>query len=419
MPDSLMPDSLMPERLMPERLADHASAAPDAIAAGTLGQHPYPHLIAERLFADEDARALLDWLMGDATWWRQERDFYSHDSCDNLDDCPLVRGDGVLSPAARGDLARALGQRFGIPLDGHYVSLCAHRMRPGHGIGVHTDDPILGTEYLRLLITLRDDGFDDADGGHFCMMTGHEPDCVAAIARPLHNLAIAFALSDRSLHAVNDVMNGERFSLVLGFWHADQVADAQARTAEVRPERSEAGLAGVDGADLFVAELKGRGAHRTAHSGASLLSHLVGVASLLADWTCRDAVIRAGLFHSVYGTGTFRARLYAEWERDALRALIGAEAERLAWLFSVVRFNEIYKYAGEDGFMARRRDAAEPEWLSIEDIADLNLMALANALEQGDTAFEPGSLFELKQAFAKLAGHIPSKARRVVEALTA
>ena len=407
-----MPDSLA-------GLATHLSAAPDAIAAGTLGAHPYPHLVVERLFADGDARALLDWLLSGATWWRQERDFYSHDSCDNLEDCPLVRGDGVLSPTARGGLAKALSARFGIPLDGQYVSLCAHRMRPGHGIGVHTDDPILGTEYLRLLVTLRDGGFDDADGGHFCMMTGHEPDCVAAIARPLHNLAIAFALSEKSLHAVNDVMNGERFSLVLGFWHADQVSNAQARKADLRAERSEDGLARIDGADAFLAELKGRGAHRTPHSGASLLSHLVGVASLLSDWTCRDTVVRAGLFHSVYGTGSFHTRLYAEWERESLRALIGDEAERLAWLFSVVRFNEIYKYAGEDGFMARRRDATEPEWLSIQDIADLNLIALANALEQGDTAFEPGSLFELKQAFAKLTGYIPSNARRVVEALTA
>lgn len=406
-----MPDSLA-------IFAGHASA-PDAIGTGAFAGHPYPHLVVERLFPDADARALLDWLQADAGWWRQERDFYSHDSCDNLEDCPLVREGGVLSPAARGDLARALGQRFGIPLDTQYVSLCAHRMRPGHGIGVHTDDPILGTEYLRLLITLRDGDFEDADGGHFCMMTGHEPDCVAAIARPLHNLAIAFALSDRSLHAVNDVMKGERFSLVLGFWHADQVADAQKRKADVRPDRPDADLAQVEGAQAFLAELKDRGAHRTPHSGASLLSHLVGVAALLAGWTCRDAVIRAGLFHSVYGTGTFRTRLYAEWERDRLRDLIGDEAERLTWLFSVVRFNEIYKYAGEDGFMARRRDAAEPEWLSIQDVADLNLMALANALEQGDAAFEPGSLFELKQAFAKLTDYIPSDARRVVEALTA
>jgi hypothetical protein len=197
------------------------------------------------------------------------------------------------------------------------------------------------------------------------------------------------------------------------------VSDAQKRKAEVRPEHSEADLAGIAGAGAFLAELKARGAHRTPHSGASLLSHLVGVAALLSGWDCRDAVVRAGLFHSVYGTLTFRTRLYAEWERDGLRALIGDEAERLAWLFSVVRFNEIYKYAGEDGFMARRRDATEPEWLSIQDIADLNLMALANALEQGEAAFEPGSLFELKQAFAKLTDYIPPNARRVVEALTA
>lgn len=79
------------------------------------------------------------------------------------------------------------------------------------------------------------------------------------------------------------------------------------------------------------------GASRTLHSGRSLLEHLIGVREILRRWECPPPVCDAGLFHTAYGTETFQHAGLAESERDRLRALIGVEAEELAYLFGVKR----------------------------------------------------------------------------------
>jgi hypothetical protein len=381
------------------------------VERATLLDHPYVHFHAPELMPSEDARELTNWLRERATWWEQKRDFYTHDSCDNLDDCPLVEGDGVLSQRARAALARTLSLRLGIDLDPKHVSLCAHRMQPGHGIGVHTDDPKLGTEAVRLLVTLQHADYEDRNGGHFCLFTDADPKNVASIYRPLHNLGIGFVMSDRSYHAVNDVIHGDRYSLVFGFWDRTQMPRGATPAQRRQARASLADLGGLPGAEPLLQLLRDRGAHRVQHSGATLLSHLLGVAAILLEWECDADVCRAGLFHSVYGTATFRNALFYERERDLLRRALGEPAERLVWLFSVVRFSEVYRQASEDYYLARRRDAEEPLALSVEDISALNIMAFANMIEQAPASpMDPGDVFEWRQVLEKLEHFLPRKA---------
>ncbi len=386
-----------------------------AIQNSPLSTHPYRHLVVENILPSEAAAELVDWFRHKSTWWQQERDFYVHDSCDNLDDCPQAV-DGALSPDVRAGMAEALSTRFGIELDTRHVSLCAHRMRKGHMIGVHTDDPRLGSEAFRLLITLGDEMYHDSFGGHFCMLSDNDIASVAAIARPLHNFGLAFELSETSYHAVNRVKSGERFSLVFGFWRADQIRPAVKRPAGRRIFSPES-IADMPGIDPVLMVLRDRGAERISHSGTSLFDHLIGVAAILHDWQCDRPTCLAGLLHSVYGTATFHQRLFAEWERSEISALVGEEAEMLVWLFSVVRFNEIYRYKGEQGYLARRRDATSPVELSLKQVASLNLIALANALEQDDAPFEPGSRFEIQRAFEKIDDLVPLRAKQAVREL--
>src|ERR1700709_2664766 len=107
----------------------------DAIGRASVKSHPYPNIVVEDVFPSAQADELAAWLSDRGSWWRQERDFYTHDSCENLDDCPLAAEGGILSASARSVLARELARKFGIALDDTFVSLCAHRMGPGHGIG--------------------------------------------------------------------------------------------------------------------------------------------------------------------------------------------------------------------------------------------------------------------------------------------
>ena len=73
-------------------------------------------------------------------------------------------------------------------------------------------------------------------------------------------------------------------------------------------------------------------ADRTPHSGRSLFEHLKGVHDLLRDWDNAEDVCLAGLFHSIYGTQTFKHQSMTD--RTKLAAMIGDHAEFLVHCFS-------------------------------------------------------------------------------------
>lgn len=372
---------------------------------------PYPHLVTNNLFSAEDASAMLEWLESEAKWWQQHRDFYTHDTCDNLHDCPLLLKDGPLSKSVRREFARVLSERFELDLDDTETTLGAHRMHPGHGVGIHNDDPVLGTESLRLLVTLRRGAFADSDGGHLCLFAEPHMEGVAGIVRPMHNSAIAFPLSQASYHAVSDVTDGVRYSLIFGFWTKSQVATPRKSSKLRRTHGTEDRLAKLVDLAPLIEFLRDVGAAGIEHSGGRLFDHLLGVASILRRWSAPVDVVKAGLFHSVYGTATFRRQLLSEGDRERLRALLGDRAENLVWLFSSVIFSEIYKFAGESTYTARRRDAANPVSLSAEDVRDLNLIAFANVVEQlPDMELSPGEVFEWRQALGRMAEGFPPDA---------
>ena len=110
----------------------------------------------------------------------------------------------------------------------------------------------------------------------------------------------------------------------------DRSAFQRAPTPRPDAERHAAYPADADPAALLqrfpVSELR--------HLGRPMLDHLVGCHDLLVRWGASPDLSRAGAFHSIYGTATFREAAVARSERTRVRIVIGAEAERLAFLFS-------------------------------------------------------------------------------------
>jgi len=83
------------------------------------------------------------------------------------------------------------------------------------------------------------------------------------------------------------------------------------------------------------------GAEKIPHSGRTLLMHLRNTYSILYSWQLKDSVCLAGLFHSVYGTASFKRTIIPVSERQTVRNEIGEEAERIAYLFSRTRFSNL------------------------------------------------------------------------------
>ena len=86
------------------------------------------------------------------------------------------------------------------------------------------------------------------------------------------------------------------------------------------------------------------GATSVGRNGRTLLEHLEGTRAVLAAWGSPTDECLAGLFHSVYGAEGGRARDRGDnlRRRDDVRALIGARAEELAYLYAACERRSLF-----------------------------------------------------------------------------
>ena len=104
--------------------------------------------------------------------------------------------------------------------------------------------------------------------------------------------------------------------------------------------------------------LRGLGFGELQHdSHVPFLSHLLGTRRVLASWGERPALCDAGLFHSAYGTEYFEPTCTENG--DDVIAVIGAEAERIAWLWCAIRRDTIGCHAEHRTVRLRNGDAVE------------------------------------------------------------
>ncbi|MBN6150788.1 hypothetical protein JR065_10580 [Xanthomonas sp. AmX2] len=118
------------------------------------------------------------------------------------------------------------------------------------------------------------------------------------------------------------------------------------------------------------------------HSGRTLLEHLAGTYSILQSWSCPPAVGAAGLFHSVYGTNVFALRRLDVADRSLVVRMIGAQAERLVYLFCVSNRPDAFLEAFDTGVL-RHRDTGELISVEAEALGGLIEIECANLIEQG------------------------------------
>jgi len=111
-------------------------------------------------------------------------------------------------------------------------------------------------------------------------------------------------------------------------------------------------------------------------SHVPFLSHLIGTRRLLASWGERPELCDAGLFHSAYGTEYFQPEQPAD--REAVVAVIGADAERIAWLWCAIRRTTI----DPERRTVELRDGGATEPLTPTEVRDLATLWAADTVEQ-------------------------------------
>jgi hypothetical protein len=156
----------------------------------------------------------------------------------------------------------------------------------------------------------------------------------------------------------------------------------------------------------FLLEL---GAESRVHTGRTFLAHALAVGDLLSGWRCREAVCLAGVCHSIYGTETSTAAALPLDRRDALGAVIGAEAERLAYLNCAVdrRSLDLSLLAGGPPFRLRDRMARSLCELPAQPFDDLLHVHLADWLEQVPHSRIRGYRYDALRTIARRLGGAP------------
>jgi hypothetical protein len=156
------------------------------------------------------------------------------------------------------------------------------------------------------------------------------------------------------------------------------------------------------------------GAGDVAHTEKTYLAHAVGVHNDLKSWGCNDEVCLAGMFHSIYGTQRFQGFTLPLERRDAVRDLIGARAERLAYWNCVMDRSSFDEAAARDEppYTFVDRITREPVELPPDDFDDLCRIHLCDWLEQASRARDPEYR---RAAYRRLAVRLGGAARSAFE----
>ena len=113
--------------------------------------------------------------------------------------------------------------------------------------------------------------------------------------------------------------------------------------------------------------LRSLGCMEKGHSGRDLYTHLEGTRKKLEELGAPEYLQDAGLFHSVYGTASFKHQ--STNDRDKVRALIGEQAEEIVFMFCSLATPRTYHIGRLEESQLKK---------------DLKLLNYANNLEQDE-----------------------------------
>ena len=176
---------------------------------------PFPYAVSQRILNTEFSTDILGWLETEAPWKLVETGFYEQYEFNFLDAEPPTCLRFLQAQSFRDILRDGVQKLFGVRLVGQ-VEATAHKLIGGQRIRIH-NDYIPGGETHRLLVQLNR-GWGDKDGGLLLFFNSADPADVHKIFRPVHESAVAFAISSDSHHAVTTIHGRERFTLVYSFY---------------------------------------------------------------------------------------------------------------------------------------------------------------------------------------------------------
>jgi hypothetical protein len=183
-------------------------------------KQPFSYCVTSEVYDEATCEALMSYLEDDAPWRLVRQSFYSQYEF-TLDKDSLSGVCNPLGPVPLGRIRRVIEDSFAVQLDDR-VEAVAHKMVKGHKIGIHND---FGAPWRthRLVVQLNR-GLEENHGGQLIFFNSNDPGDVHRVIQPVHNTAVAFALTSAAYHAVREITDGIRYSIVYSFWALPKAA---------------------------------------------------------------------------------------------------------------------------------------------------------------------------------------------------
>jgi len=176
---------------------------------------PFPHFTVSQALSKESEQAFLAWLESEAPWQLSVMDFYEQYEFDFKDVNLPERLKHFFSESGLDELRNRVGALLGASLK-PTIDITAHKLNQTQRIRIH-NDARPGGETHRFLIQLNR-GWDEANGGMLMLFSGPEVEALDAIIPPVSRSAFGFEISNASYHAVSQVHQGDRYTIVFSFY---------------------------------------------------------------------------------------------------------------------------------------------------------------------------------------------------------
>jgi hypothetical protein len=185
------------------------------LSEAVLRSGPFPCFTVAQVISEEVEQALLTWLESDAPWRLAVMDFYEQYELDlrEVDLPPNLKP--LFSDCAVGELRTTVGALLNTSLVPE-VEITAHRLKQSQKIRIH-NDARPGGETHRLLVQLNR-GWTEQNGGLLMLFRGPDVETLEDIIFPASRSAFGFEISSRSYHAVSQVHQGDRYTIVFSFY---------------------------------------------------------------------------------------------------------------------------------------------------------------------------------------------------------
>jgi len=178
----------------------------------TLEAEPFPHLFIHPVFDQHFANEALAWLEDIGTWHSNKKEFYDAESfrLGSVDIPTALRP--LVSGLTLEHFRRIISKTF-LLTPGTEVEVWANRIVPGKGVGLHND---MAAGEVRITIQLNK-SWKLSNGGLLVLFSKPDVHDFQKMYLPLHNSAVVFPTTEVSYHAVSDVSQDVRYTLVYLF----------------------------------------------------------------------------------------------------------------------------------------------------------------------------------------------------------